>query len=103
MQGPIKLTEDVIDSFFNSEISILSRAVGDEDDEGEMIVYDPDNFLYNISPRGGLIRLPRGGWTMMDAIVPEVLKHIHGPIVEIGMGESSEILSNHAYQMGRIC
>ena len=96
-----RVSQDVIDAFFNGDIEILSRAVEDEDGSGEMMRYEPAKYLYNISPRGAVIRLSRGGWTMMDAIVPEVLKFIPGPIVEIGMGESSEILANHAYRMGR--
>lgn len=95
-----EFTQDVIDAFYNGEIEIMAHDPGDEG-VSEMIRYEPDNFLYNISPKGGLIRLPKGGWTIMDAIVPEILYNIPGPIVEIGMGESSEILANHAHQNSR--
>ena len=40
------------------------------------------------------IRIKRGSWDIMDAIVPMVLRYIPGDIVEIGMGESTEIFAN---------
>ncbi len=42
------------------------------------------------------IRIPRGSWNIMDALVPNILKHVLGDIVEIGMGESSTVLAIHA-------
>lgn len=44
------------------------------------------------------IQIKRGSWDIMDAIVPMVLRYSPGDIVEIGMGESTEILANHAHQ-----
>jgi len=44
------------------------------------------------------IRLPLGTWDIMDALVPKILKYQPGDIVEVGMGESSQIFADHAYQ-----
>lgn len=46
------------------------------------------------------ITLPRGSWDIMDAIVPMILRYVPGDIVEIGMGESTEILAEKAQQAG---
>jgi hypothetical protein len=43
-----------------------------------------------------VVRLCRGSWDILDALVPRILWHKPGHIVEIGMGESTEILANHA-------
>ena len=57
--------------------------------------------LYSIEDDGTVIGLPKGGWTIIDGLVGEIIKRIIGPIVEIGMGESSEILAAHAKKYGR--
>ena len=46
------------------------------------------------------IRLPFGTWDIMDALVPKILKYVPGDIVEIGMGESTTVFADHAYQAG---
>jgi len=43
-----------------------------------------------------LVRLPKGSWDILDALVPRILWHIKGSIVEVGMGESTEIFAQHA-------
>lgn len=40
--------------------------------------------------------MPQFDWSMMDAIVPVVLQHVKGCIIEIGMGVSTSILYTHA-------
>uniref|UniRef100_A0A6M3XPR7 Putative methyltransferase n=2 Tax=viral metagenome TaxID=1070528 RepID=A0A6M3XPR7_9ZZZZ len=68
--------------------------------------HDTKNYLVYVGPsdRGdGLldaIRLKKGSWDIMDAFIPKILKYVPGPIVEIGMGESTTIFANHAYQAG---
>ena len=44
------------------------------------------------------IRLPLGSWDIMDALIPKILKYSPGDIVEIGMGESTQLFADHAYQ-----
>ena len=46
------------------------------------------------------ITLPRGTWDIMASLLPMILKYQPGDIVEIGMGESTEIFADIAYQMG---
>ena len=46
------------------------------------------------------IRLPRGSWDIMDALIPIILKYRTGDIVEIGMGESTLIFAEHAEKAG---
>jgi len=52
------------------------------------------------SPELLSIRIKRGSWDIMSALVPMILKYTRGDIVEIGMGESTEIFANYAYQNG---
>uniref|UniRef100_A0A6M3KV93 Putative methyltransferase n=1 Tax=viral metagenome TaxID=1070528 RepID=A0A6M3KV93_9ZZZZ len=47
-----------------------------------------------------VVRLEKGTWDIMDVIIPKILKYVPGCIVEIGMGESSTIFADHAYQAG---
>jgi len=94
------LSKEKIKSFYKGELVIQGAVVGSDRNLGWM-KYDPDNFLYHVRENQDVIRLPRSGWVMMDAIVPHILTNIDGPIVEIGMGESSEVLANHAHQRGR--
>lgn len=76
---------------------------GNPDGVGEVPpeYFDRDKFLVYIGPseRGygsDIIRLPKGSWDVLDALVPKILKHNSGPIVEIGMGESTTIFAAHA-------
>lgn len=46
------------------------------------------------------IRIPMGTWDIMDALVPKILKYCPGDIVEVGMGESTTIFADHAYEKG---
>lgn len=40
-------------------------------------------------------------WAVIDALVPIVLSHIQGCVVEIGLGNSTLILNKYAKQFGR--
>jgi len=42
------------------------------------------------------ITIPRGTWDIMEAVVGAAIKYIPGDIIEIGMGESTEILATIA-------
>jgi hypothetical protein len=42
------------------------------------------------------ITIPRGSWDILQSIISVVIKYVPGDIVEIGMGESTEILANIA-------
>ena len=95
-----KNLEEMIDRFFKGEIWIMGKYVGYNGPPIPMS-YEPDKYLYYVSEAGVTI-LPKGGWAILDALVPEILKNIEGPIVEIGMGESSTVLADHAHQQGRI-
>jgi hypothetical protein len=91
--------QEATESFFKGEIFLKGW---DMSGNQELIVkYEPDKFLYHIDDKAQIIRIPKGGWSMMDAIVPEILEKVAGPIVEIGMGESTRILTDHAYQNDR--
>ena len=59
-----------------------------------------DHLIFQKRMKGKIltIRLPLGTWDIMDALVPKILKYVPGDIVEIGMGESSTIFADHAYQ-----
>ena len=46
------------------------------------------------------IKLKRGSWDIMESIVPMILKYCPGDIVEIGMGESSEMFAKYAVEFG---
>jgi hypothetical protein len=46
------------------------------------------------------ITLPRGTWVMMESLVLHILNYVPGDIVEIGMGESTEILAEKAQAAG---
>ena len=95
----VMVREEAYDAFFKGEVSLM---VWDLSLKQERIMeYQPDKFLYHTSKDGQLINIPKGGWTMVDAIVPVILDNVEGPIVEIGMGESTTILADHAYQKGR--
>ena len=95
-----RLSKEQIDAFFKNEAGLRAHPL-DQGHPSENIVYEPDKFLYHVTENNQMIRLPKGGWAIMDALVPRILEHIKGPIVEIGMGESSTILANHAHQAGR--
>lgn len=52
-------------------------------------------------PKGVLhITLPRGSWGIMESLILPILSYVPGDIVEIGMGESTEILAEKAQQAG---
>lgn len=57
--------------------------------------------LNSVEDDGTTVSIPGGGWTILDCLVREILEYIPGPIVEIGMGESTEILANHAQRHER--
>ena len=46
------------------------------------------------------IKLKRGTWDIMASLVPMILKYTRGDIVEIGMGESTEVFADIAYEKG---
>ena len=46
------------------------------------------------------IRMPLGSWDIMDALVPKILKYNPADIVEIGMGESTQVFAQHAQEYG---
>ena len=73
------INAEVHKSFFDTENNLIY--IGKTDDSDTSVV-----------------RLPKGSWDIMDAIVPKILKYVPGCIVEIGMGESSTIFADHAYQ-----
>ena len=43
---------------------------------------------------------PLGGWDIMDALIPKILKYCPGDIVEIGVGESTTIFAKLAQEAG---
>lgn len=61
-----------------------------------------DNLIYRFKDElhEHVVRLPKGSWDIMEALVSKILKYVPGDIVEIGMGESTQIFSDHAYQAG---
>ncbi len=63
-----------------------------------------DNLIYKSKPdetgHSSVVRLPKGSWDIMDALVGKILNYLPGPIVEIGMGESSTIFAQHAIKYG---
>ncbi len=67
---------------------------------GAKKTFDEDNVLTYKTDDGLWVIIERGTWDMLDAIVPVVLKRNPGSIVEIGMGESTEILAKHAEKVG---
>ncbi len=85
-----------VEKFFKGEIGLKSYDLRLK--EHTVVTYDDENFLYHIDEIGQIVRIPKGSWTMLDVIVPVILDNIEGPIVEIGMGESTTILGDHAYQ-----
>ena len=92
--------EDGMAAFYRGEVAIFAWDLTFKRER--RVEYQPDEFLYHTSSDGHTIIIPKGGWKMMDAIVPVILENVAGPIVEIGMGESTEILADHAYQHERI-
>jgi hypothetical protein len=46
------------------------------------------------------INIPKGSWDIMGAVVHIILKYVPGDIVEIGMGESTQVLSAYAKEYG---
>lgn len=98
-QADVMKREDAIKAFFNGEITLKSWNVDSE--SPSYMQYEPEDYLYHISPEGKIIRIPKGGWTILDSLVPIILDNVDGPIVEIGMGESTTILADHAYQLDR--
>jgi len=100
MQQPQWLTwGQMKERFFKGLQPLLTK--GESDAELNYIHYEPDKFLYSVDDDGAVIRLPKGGWSIMDALVPEILDNVGGPIVEIGMGESTSMFAAHASRMGR--
>jgi len=91
--------EQAKEGFFKRGQPLLTRSA--EDDVVNYILYEPENFLYCIDDDGAVIRLPKGGWSIMDALIPQILENVEGPIVEIGMGESTEIFADHACRYER--
>ncbi len=67
---------------------------------GAKKTFDEDNVLTYKTDDGLWVIIERGTWDMLDAIVPVILKRNPGSIVEIGMGESTEILAKHAEEAG---
>lgn len=67
-------------------------------------IKDDPNYLYfeeEIANNEKIhIKIPRGSWDIMEALANKVLKYVPGDIVEIGMGESSEVLGAIAQQWG---
>ena len=93
------LTEDQIEAFFRKEVKVVSQPV--DGSPPRVIVFDPEKYVYHVDDEGGIITLPRGGWNIIDALTPIILKTVPGPIVEIGMGESSEVFAKHAKEFNR--
>lgn len=91
--------QQAVDAFFNGEIHLKGW---DMSGGKELVIkYEPDKFLFHIDDKAQIIRIPKGGWSMMDVIVPEILRKVEGPVIEIGMGESTDILADHAYEHQR--
>jgi len=73
--------------------------------ETDASFFDKSKYLIYIGKAGDgkeidVVRLEKGTWDIMDTIIPKVLKYVPGCIVEIGMGESTTIFADHAYQAG---
>ena len=46
------------------------------------------------------ITMKRGSWCIMESMIPHILSYVPGDIIEIGMGESTEILAQAAKSAG---
>lgn len=84
---------------YDLEGKIIGTVVGTKE------YFDKDKYLLFVGPDPSgqgtdIVRLEKGSWDIMEAIVPKVLKYVPGPIVEIGMGESSTIFAKYAQQFG---
>jgi len=66
-----------------------------------MIIRDKREHLFSLEKDGTVVAVPSGGWTILDSLLDDILKRITGPIIEIGMGESTEIFAVHAKRYGR--
>ena len=90
--------QELLDRFFNYEIGVTIFPRDSSD--GKFVKYQPEDYLYRVNSLGKIVITSRGQWAIMDALVPIILKHVNGPIIEIGMGESSQVLHAHAIDVG---
>lgn len=58
----------------------------------EVLAYETDDKQW--------VMIPRGKWGILDALVPVILQYNPGSIVEVGMGESTEIFAKHTEAAG---
>jgi hypothetical protein len=65
-------------------------------------IFGEGHLKYEVKRETGVlhIRIPLGTWDIMEALVPKILKYRRGDIVEIGMGESTTIFADFAYEAG---
>ena len=77
------------------QIDMTEKEYFDKLNDGTHLLYREKNEEGTLT-----IKIPLGTWDIMEALVPKILKYIPGDIVEIGMGESTQIFADHAYQAG---
>ena len=63
--------QEAVAAFFKGEVGIRAHDISGN--QGLVIMHDPENYLYHIDKDGQIVKIPKGGWTMMDAIVPEII------------------------------
>ena len=68
---------------------------------GEVVTFDKDEILTYMGDDNKWVIIKRGTWGVLEGLVPLILQYNSGSIVEIGMGESTEILAKHAEAAGQ--
>jgi len=91
--------KEAIAAFFKGEVGIRTWDLSTKQES--VMMYQPEHYLYHINEIGQIIKIPKGGWAIMEVLVPKILAYTEGPIVEIGMGESTTILADCAFQSER--
>ncbi|MFX0194543.1 MAG: class I SAM-dependent methyltransferase [Candidatus Hodarchaeota archaeon] len=89
--------------FSNNGIEVKEHHKVSEDEFWEGVKNDPNYLFFQDRNEKGeniTIKIPRGSWDIMEAIANKILKYQPGDIIEIGMGESSEIFAQMAQQWG---
>jgi len=86
MQPNAKIQNEAFDKFLNS---------GKPEDRPDM-----NQFYGTLDDTITYIGVEKGGWDIMGSMVPSILKHCPGDIIEIGMGESTTILAHCAQRAG---
>ena len=90
---------EVIRAFFEGKVSL---SVWDPSTNSQKdMYYQPDKYQYNVKVDGRVVVIGKENWVILNDLLPTILFNVDGPVVEVGMGKSTETLADHAYQNNR--